>query len=898
MDSIIDCGLAAAKEAQATNITLTESPQCGGVTGFTEIFVRPGPSAVFFNAIFPLKDPTTVVGFIGTSINFAETLTNVVPDFVDGLDCVISDQDGRAFTYVIHNGIPELIGEGDHHDRSYTSHGQSIVLNDIDTGATASATFTLTVYPTQTMFDEFRTHIPIIASIGFVTVIFVCTCIFFLYDYFMKYESHQQQKILQVKRRFVRFISHEIRTPLNVVSMGLSLLQTELRDKLEDEKCLVLLQQTTTGTATVVRPALPQVPQKTPADHNDHATPILKPSHSSGALSTASAASSYKVGNLLNSQKKGRGSNTSLSSQTSSSRKRFNNSASNLQELAAAKPFPPQPSSAQDNVDNVTYWLQLAEEIHENAQNAVSVLNDLLTYDKVESGTFALDLGRVDILTSIKKTVKEFAIQARNRRVKLQLFFEQQDHPANEDLPPDEVEYSLQVVPPQGTTAAVVTGSDDAALPVPSNNMATLRANAAAAMETTADHLQGEYNDQDFFHDPESIFVLGDERRLFQVIRNLVSNSLKFTPEEQCVTVTVCYIEHGLEHAEPSKQMLEQMGRAGPAQPEENGAGHPHPRWAPWKRRPATTNDVDHHHDADSPEEGGNHKNDSKHLDHESKESSPPRPRRMTDVEHLMSTSDRDGSIRITVKDDGVGLSSDQLKLLFNEGVQFNPNVLQHGGGSGLGLAITKEFVLMHGGTIEAHSPGLGHGSTFTVELPLYRELPAPAAPEDMPTTVIGSATSMISQDDHDVDAEDHDLTHHVLVVDDVLTNTKMLVRLLERAGHTCEVAEHGQEAIAVYLANQEAVENQDTGSTSNDPPRRRFDTILMDFEMPIMNGPEATKRLREMGCKADIFGVTGNVLTEDVMTFKASGADMVLYKPINLQSIDAAWDNMDRLRR
>jgi CheY-like chemotaxis protein len=128
-----------------------------------------------------------------------------------------------------------------------------------------------------------------------------------------------------------------------------------------------------------------------------------------------------------------------------------------------------------------------------------------------------------------------------------------------------------------------------------------------------------------------------------------------------------------------------------------------------------------------------------------------------------------------------------------------------------------------------------------------------------------------------------------VLVVDDVLTNTKMLVRLLERAGHECITAKNGKEAIDAYAAHQVAL-----GSAAKSRP---IDTVLMDFEMPGMNGPDATRRMREMGCGAYIFGVTGNVLIEDVTTFKESGADLVMFKPINLNAIDEAWEKMENCR-
>ena len=67
---------------------------------------------------------------------------------------------------------------------------------------------------------------------------------------------------------------------------------------------------------------------------------------------------------------------------------------------------------------------------------------------------------------------------------------------------------------------------------------------------------------------------------------------------------------------------------------------------------------------------------------------------------------------------------------------------------------------------------------------------------------------------------------------------------------------------------------------------------------MPEMNGPDATKELRRLGCNAIIFGLTGNVLAEDVAFFKTSGADKGLYKPINLAALDSAWEDMLAKRR
>ncbi len=77
--------------------------------------------------------------------------------------------------------------------------------------------------------------------------------------------------------------------------------------------------------------------------------------------------------------------------------------------------------------------------------------------------------------------------------------------------------------------------------------------------------------------------------------------------------------------------------------------------------------------------------------------------------------NERAGSLLLMVKDSGVGMTEEQQKNLFREGVQFNANKLQGGGGSGLGLFIAKGIAELHGGTLRACSEGINKGSTFTV---------------------------------------------------------------------------------------------------------------------------------------------------------------------------------------
>ena len=246
---------------------------------------------------------------------------------------------------------------------------------------------------------------------------------------------------------------------------------------------------------------------------------------------------------------------------------------------------------------------------------------------------------------------------------------------------------------------------------------------------------------------------------------------------------------------------------------------------------------------------------------------------------HLLEQP-RAGSIRISVTDSGVGLTVEQLAQICSEGVQFNANELQAGKGSGLGLFITKGIVEQHGGTLTVSSAGLGTGTTFTVELPLYYRIAKPAmnsnlfkchvAPQTTDHTVgVTPTTRSYSLSLSAADLDGLELRRRILVVDDAASNRKMLIRILKANGYVCEQAEDGQQALDRYVESVESGE--------------LFYAIIMDFEMPVMNGPTATGHLRAMGCTVPIIGVTGNMLPDDIKYFKAQGATEIMAKPLNM---------------
>jgi PAS domain S-box-containing protein len=211
-------------------------------------------------------------------------------------------------------------------------------------------------------------------------------------------------------------------------------------------------------------------------------------------------------------------------------------------------------------------------------------------------------------------------------------------------------------------------------------------------------------------------------------------------------------------------------------------------------------------------------------------------------------------ALRLEIADTGIGIGEAQLQRLFKPFEQADQTISRRFGGTGLGLTIARRLAELLGGRIGVESAP-GAGSTFWVELPLT--LPAaPAATAPTPAPQPSGATGPA----------------RVLVVDDVATNRRLIAALLKVLGHAVTLAEDGDEAVARA-------------------ERETFDLILMDLNMPKLDGLSATRAIRAgpgPNAGTPIVALTANIFPEEIAACRAAGMNGHLAKPIDRKSLAA----------
>ncbi|WP_258548453.1 ATP-binding protein [Thalassospira xiamenensis] len=225
-------------------------------------------------------------------------------------------------------------------------------------------------------------------------------------------------------------------------------------------------------------------------------------------------------------------------------------------------------------------------------------------------------------------------------------------------------------------------------------------------------------------------------------------------------------------------------------------------------------------------------------------------------------------AFRISVRDEGIGIPVDKVRSIFEAFTQVDTSTTRRFGGTGLGLAICQKMILAMGGTIDVESIE-GKGSTFWFDL----DLPLTDAPKR------GSE----AEDDRQLGLADPDkprvMGRKLLLVEDIQINRILAQKLLEQQGHEIVTAANGQEALDQLLEHD-------------------FDAVLMDVHMPVMDGIEATRQIREftdpIKATIPVLALTADTSSDNLAEFRAAGMDAHCTKPLDIKAINHELSRLD----
>jgi signal transduction histidine kinase/ActR/RegA family two-component response regulator len=231
------------------------------------------------------------------------------------------------------------------------------------------------------------------------------------------------------------------------------------------------------------------------------------------------------------------------------------------------------------------------------------------------------------------------------------------------------------------------------------------------------------------------------------------------------------------------------------------------------------------------------------------------------DIEAWQLDEDR---VRVNVIDTGIGLAPGQIDKLFERFTQGDASITRRYGGTGLGLAISKKLIALMGGEISAQSE-VGNGSTFWFTLPVRAPLnsstrvtlPQPPAMQAAPVQALPARQSAKGR---------------LLLVEDNVVNQKVALHMLKKMGYEVDLAEDGKQALQRLTAT-------------------RYEAVLMDCQMPEMDGYEATRHIRDLSSAVldhdvPVIAMTANAFAEDRDRCLAAGMNDFLSKPVDRSTL------------
>lgn len=223
-----------------------------------------------------------------------------------------------------------------------------------------------------------------------------------------------------------------------------------------------------------------------------------------------------------------------------------------------------------------------------------------------------------------------------------------------------------------------------------------------------------------------------------------------------------------------------------------------------------------------------------------------------------LSAELKNGEVAFRIRDAGIGISPDFLPHVFELFTQADRSLDRSYGGLGIGLTLVRTLVQMHGGTVEAFSEGLGHGSEFVVRLPMLIQ-----------TQYVAEDGAMIQS------KAGRPVSHRILIIDDNVDSAESLALLLQLNGHDVRFVQNGSAALTLSRTFQPKV-------------------ILLDIGLPGMDGYKVARKLREQPetREAVLVALTGYGRPEDRERSKEAGFDYHLVKPVDHGAVQALVDS------
>ena len=212
-------------------------------------------------------------------------------------------------------------------------------------------------------------------------------------------------------------------------------------------------------------------------------------------------------------------------------------------------------------------------------------------------------------------------------------------------------------------------------------------------------------------------------------------------------------------------------------------------------------------------------------------------------------------ALAFRVRDTGIGLEPAQQHLLFEPFAQADASPMRRFEGAGLGLALSRRLARMLGGDVSLEKSAPGVGSEFLIRIHLAENLSEHSS---------GAVQAPLATNTHELAG------HRVLVIDDNVDNRLLLQRILGKRGLTVDVAQNGVEGINRALATE-------------------YDALIMDVQMPVLDGYSAARRLRQAGYLVPIVALTAHAMREDRYKCLEAGYSDYLTKPIRPADLDAA---------